>query len=80
MTEINVCRRSATASRRAVPSNGKVLAGDAPLCRLHCLRRLQWARAISDFELLASEDPVAAWRGRLLDASAGLPAVPAYGG
>ena len=32
----------------------------------------QWARAISDFELLAGDDPVAAWRGRLLDAFGGL--------
>ena len=27
----------------------------------------QWARAISDFELLAAGDPVRAWRGRMLD-------------
>jgi glutathione S-transferase len=41
----------------------------------------QWARAISDFELLASDDPVAAWRGRLLDAFGGLARTTrAYGG
>ena len=41
----------------------------------------QWARAISDFELLASDDPVAAWRGRLLDEFGGLARKsPAYGG
>jgi len=40
----------------------------------------QWARAISDFELLADDDPVAAWRGRLLDAFGGFARKsPAYG-
>ena len=32
----------------------------------------QWARAISDFELLASDDPVRVWRGRTLDLYGGL--------
>jgi glutathione S-transferase len=41
----------------------------------------QWARAISDFELLAADDPVAAWRGRMLDLFGGLARrAPAYGG
>ena len=41
----------------------------------------QWARAISDFELLAVDDPIAAWRGRLLDLFSGLARKsPAYGG
>jgi len=41
----------------------------------------QWARAISDFELLDADDPVAAWRGRLLDLFGGLARKsPAYGG
>ena len=41
----------------------------------------QWARAISDFELLAADDPVAAWRARLLDAFDGLARTTrAYGG
>ena len=40
-----------------------------------------YARAISDFEVLASDDPVAAWRGRLLDAFGGLARKsPAYSG
>ena len=34
----------------------------------------QWARAISDFELLAYDDPVASWRGRMLDLFGDLPA------
>jgi glutathione S-transferase len=32
----------------------------------------QWARATSPFPLLAADDPVASWRGRLLDAFDGL--------
>ncbi len=41
----------------------------------------QWARAISEFELLAADDPVAARRGRLLDAFDGLARkTRAYGG
>jgi glutathione S-transferase len=32
----------------------------------------QWARCISPAKLLAADDPVAAWRGRLLDAFDGL--------
>ncbi len=32
----------------------------------------QWARAISDFALLAADDPVRPWRGRMLDLFDGL--------
>ncbi|MBI5132196.1 MAG: glutathione S-transferase family protein [Rhodopseudomonas palustris] len=32
----------------------------------------QWARAVSEFALLNTDDPVYAWRGRLLDAFGGL--------
>jgi glutathione S-transferase len=40
----------------------------------------QWARAISDFALLAADDPVARWRGRMLDLHGGLARrAPAYG-
>ncbi|MBV9964974.1 MAG: glutathione S-transferase C-terminal domain-containing protein, partial [Alphaproteobacteria bacterium] len=40
----------------------------------------QWARAISDFEVLAADDPVRAWRGRMLDLYGGLARrAPAYG-
>jgi glutathione S-transferase len=40
----------------------------------------QWARAISDFELLAADDPIVKWRARLLDAFGGLARrSPAYG-
>ena len=41
----------------------------------------QWARAISDFEVLAGDDPIAAWRGRMLDLFEGFARrAPAYGG
>jgi glutathione S-transferase len=33
---------------------------------------LQWARCISEFQLLTRDDPIAAWRDRSLDAFAGL--------
>jgi glutathione S-transferase len=40
----------------------------------------QWARAISDFEVLAADDPVRVWRGRMLDLFDGLARrAPAYG-
>jgi glutathione S-transferase len=41
----------------------------------------QWARAISDYELLAADDPIAAWRQRMLDLFGGLARNrPGYGG
>ena len=41
----------------------------------------QWARAISDFELVAADDPIDAWRGRMLDLYDGLArCAPGYGG
>jgi glutathione S-transferase len=40
----------------------------------------QWARAISDFEVVARDDVIAAWRGRMLDLFDGLARrAPAYG-
>ena len=40
-----------------------------------------WARSISDFVLLAADDPVVAWRGRMLDLYGGLARKsPGYGG
>ena len=41
----------------------------------------QWARAVSDYELLAADDPVHAWRKRMLDLHGGLARrTRAYGG
>src|SRR5580700_599657 len=40
----------------------------------------QWARAISEFEVLSADDPVRAWRDRVLDLFGGLARrAPAYG-
>jgi glutathione S-transferase len=40
----------------------------------------QWARAVSDFEVLAPDDPVCAWRKRMLGLFGGLAGrAPAYG-
>jgi glutathione S-transferase len=60
----------------------KFLGGDQPAYADYIVfGAFQWARAISDFELLAADDPVFAWRGRLLDAFGGLARrSPAYGG
>jgi glutathione S-transferase len=57
------------------------LAGGAPAYADYAVfGAFQWARAISDFELLAEGDPVRAWRGRMLDAHGGLARrAPAYG-
>ena len=41
----------------------------------------QWGRAISDFALVNADDPVFAWRGRMLDLYGGLARkAPGYGG
>jgi glutathione S-transferase len=49
------------------------LAGDAPRYADYILFGVfQWARAISPIHLLEPDDPVAAWRERLLDAHGGL--------
>jgi glutathione S-transferase len=49
------------------------IAGDAPAYADYIpFGVLQWARAISPFKLLEDEDPVLAWRDRLLDAFGGL--------
>ncbi len=44
------------------------LSGDAPEWFDYCVfGTFQWARICSDFELLADDDSVAIWRGRMLD-------------
>jgi glutathione S-transferase len=74
-------RESLTPLRRTCERQ-KFLAGDAPAFADYIVfGAFQWARAISDFELLAADDPIAAWRGRLLDLYGGLARKsPAYGG
>ncbi len=66
--------------RRTVERQNFV-AGDAPAYADYVVfGAFQWARAVSDFELLAADDPVRAWRGRMLDLHGGLARrAPAYG-
>jgi glutathione S-transferase len=49
------------------------LAGAAPLYPDYIVfSAFQWVRCISDFQLLASDDPIALWRGRMLGLFDGL--------
>jgi glutathione S-transferase len=74
--------RDSLAPLRRTVERQKFLGGDAPTYADYVVfGAFQWARAISDFELLAADDPIAAWRGRLLDAFGGYARQsPAYGG
>ncbi|MBV9552225.1 MAG: glutathione S-transferase family protein [Alphaproteobacteria bacterium] len=58
------------------------LCGDAPAYADYIVfGAFQWARAISDFALVTPDDPVFAWRGRMLDLYGGLARqAPGYGG
>jgi glutathione S-transferase len=80
-TRLPAFRDSLAPLRRTVERQ-KFLGGEAPSYADYVVfGAFQWARAISDFELLAADDPIAAWRGRLLDAFGGLARrSPAYGG
>lgn len=74
--------RASLAPLRRTVERQKFLAGEMPAYADYVVfGAFQWARAISDFELVAADDPVAAWRGRMLDAFGGLARnSPAYGG
>jgi glutathione S-transferase len=74
-------RDSLVPLRRTVERQ-KFLGGEAPIYADYIVfGAFQWARAISDFALLSADDPVTAWRGRLLDAFGGVARKsPAYGG
>ena len=74
-------RDSLTPLRRTVERQA-FLAGSAPAYADYIVfGAFQWARAVSDFEVLPADDPVAAWRGRMLDLFDGLARrSPAYGG
>jgi glutathione S-transferase len=73
--------RDSLAPLRRTLERQMFLAGAAPAYADYIVfGAFQWARAISDFQLLAADDPVAAWRGRMLDAFDGLAReAPAYG-
>jgi glutathione S-transferase len=74
-------RESLTPLRRTLERQDFV-AGTAPAYADYVVvGAFQWARAISDFKLLDADDPIAAWRGRMLDLFGGLARKsPAYGG
>jgi glutathione S-transferase len=58
---------------RATLSKQKFFGGDSPLYADHIMfGGFQWARCVSPFELLEKDDPVYAWRERMLDAYGGV--------
>ena len=73
-------RESLTPLRRTVERQD-FLAGATPAYADYIVfGAFQWARAISDYQLLAADDPVTAWRARMLDLFSGLARKsPAYG-
>ena len=74
-------RASLDPLRRTVERQAYV-SGDAPAYADYIVfGAFQWARAISDFEVVAADDPIHAWRGRMLDLYGGLArSAPGYGG
>ena len=79
-TRLPAFRESLTPLRRTLERQD-FIAGTAPgYADYIVFGAFQWSRTISDFELLAADDPVAAWRGRMLDLFGGLARKnPAYG-
>jgi len=74
-TRLPAFRESLTPLRRTLERQN-FLAGLAPAV----FGAFQWARAISDFELLAPDDPIKDWHRRMLDLFGGLAGKsPAYG-
>jgi glutathione S-transferase len=74
-------RASLDPLRRTVERQ-KFVSGDAPAYADYIVfGAFQWARSISDFELLAANDPIFGWRDRMLDLYGGLGRKsPGYGG
>jgi len=74
-------RASLDPLRRTVERQ-QFVSGDAPAYADYVVfGAFQWARSISDFELVKSDDPIFAWRGRMLDLHGGLARKsPGYGG
>jgi len=73
-------RTSLDPLRRTVKRQDFRLGGSPAYADYVVFGAFQWARAISDFEVLLADDPVRAWRGRMLDLFDGLARrAPAYG-
>ena len=65
--------RKALEPLRLTLKTQRYLGGDAPNYADYIVfGPFQWARVVSPFKLLSSEDPVYAWRERLLDAFDGM--------
>jgi glutathione S-transferase len=79
-THLPAFRASLDPLRRTVERQA-FLSGDAPAYADYIVfGAFQWARAISNYEVLADGDPIRAWRGRMLDLFDGLAGrAPAYG-
>lgn len=73
--------RASLAALRQTLKKQPFLGGDAPLYADYAVfGPFQWARCISPFSLLADDDPIAIWRGRMLDLFNGLARkAPGYG-
>lgn len=73
--------RIATGTIRAALDGQDFLCGAAPAYGDYiAFGAFAWARAISEFPLLEPDDPVHAWRERMLDLFGGMPrAAPGYG-
>lgn len=72
--------RDSLAPLRAALKSQPYLGGDEPFYADYAVfGSFQWARCVSPFQLLAADDPIRAWRDRLLDAYDGLARkVPAF--
>ena len=65
--------KTAVATLRFVVQGQKFIAGDAPSFADYCVfGTFMWARNVSKVKLLAEDDPVYAWRERMLDLFDGL--------
>ena len=59
--------RYAGAAAPILSRRSRISAGDAPAYADYIVfGRFQWARCVSPFELLPSDDPVVTWRERML--------------
>jgi len=80
-TRLPAFRTSLDPLRRTVERQAFVCGSEPAYADYIVFGAFQWARSISDFELLAADDPVFAWRGRMLDLHGGLARKsPGYGG
>jgi glutathione S-transferase len=80
-TRLPVFRASLDPLRRTVERQNFLCGASPAYADYIVFGAFQWARSISDFELLAADDPVFAWRGRMLDLYDGLARKsPGYGG